>query len=229
MALSWQEPPQKPRRVGMRRTEKLAFGHQLETLPGSALPLASSSEDVRVEEDLRIFAPPESASSRTSSSRLSSLSAEPEAPSSPKRKREPSSSQHVDLTEPSPIKKLRGSKDALLFQPSNIPITQFVSSDHSDQSRKGGGNMRYSSQGSRYDRSNASVEPYPFSSQPKVKHSYSGRQSSVNIHKNAPVKKQQKKAKREPEPAEALIRIGESGFKKFDSGAMYSLGMQVVL
>ncbi|KAL8758149.1 MAG: hypothetical protein Q9184_004017 [Pyrenodesmia sp. 2 TL-2023] len=229
MALSWQGRPKIPRRLGMPRTEKLSFIHQLETLPRSAIPPTRSSEDVRAEEDLRVFAPPESASSRTSSSRLSSLSAEPEAPSPPKRKREPSSSQHVDLTEPSPTKKLRGSKDAILSQPSNIPITQFALSDRSNQSRKGGGSMLYSSQGSRYDRSNASVEPYPFSSQPKVKHSYSGRQSSVNIHKNAPVKKQQKKAKKEPERAEALVRVGESGFKRFDSGAMYSLGMQVVL
>lgn len=85
--------------------------------------------------------------------------------------------------------------------------------------------MLYSSQGSRYDRSNASMEPYPFSSQPKVKNSYSGRQSSVNIHKNPPDKKQLKRVKREPERAEALVRAGTSGFKKIDREAMYSLGM----
>lgn len=205
----------KAKKLGLQRTE---------------LPYVHLHMSLQTDEDVEaaIYAPPESDPSETSSSRLASLSAEPEVQSPPKRKREPLDSPRVDLTGPSRFKKPRCTQDVIPSQPSNIPVTQFTSSDRPSRSCKGGGSMLYSSQGSRYDRRNASEEPYPFSSQPKVKNSYSGRQANVNIHKDAPIKKRQTRAKKESEGAQRLVQVGKSGFKSIDSAAMYSLGMPSV-
>ncbi|KAL8907159.1 MAG: hypothetical protein Q9207_001581 [Kuettlingeria erythrocarpa] len=200
----------KAKKIGLQKTE-LPYVHL-------HMPL-QTDEDV----EAAINAPPESDSSEISPSRLTSLSAEPEVQSSPKRKRESLGSPRVDLTGPSGFKKPRCTQDDIPFQPSNIPITQFTSSDRPNRSSKGGASKLYSRQGSRYDRSNDSEEPYPFSSQPRVKNSYSGRQANENIHKDAPTKKRQTRAKRESKGAPKLVKVGISGFKNIDRAAMYSL------
>ncbi len=98
MRYSWQLT--KAKKLGLQKTE-LPYVH-LHMPP-------QTSEEV----EAAINAPPEDDSSEASSSRLTSISTEPEFQPSPKRKRESSGSPRVDLTGPSRFKKPRCTQDGI--------------------------------------------------------------------------------------------------------------------
>ncbi|KAL9015420.1 MAG: hypothetical protein Q9185_007179 [Variospora sp. 1 TL-2023] len=179
-----------------------------------------------------ILAPPRSDSSTASSSRLSTPPSERDTPPPSKRRRiQPSNSQQVDLTSPVPTKDVRRKEDVISSQPSNIRTTLFTSSDPSNYLGRDRASKIYPSQGLPFDGGNDSDEPFPHfhSSQPKVhQNTYSG-QSVRNIHKAVSSKKLGRKAGKEDEKAVSSVRIGNGGFKTYDTKPLHALSTQSIL
>ncbi|KAL8729679.1 MAG: hypothetical protein Q9181_004922 [Wetmoreana brouardii] len=203
--------------MGLRK-EVLPYKHLLEGLPTSGQPEHCTSDDGRAvrESSADIYGPPKSDSGKSSSPGLASVSSELDTPPPAKRKRqEPSSSQHVDLTSPSPGKKARISSVITYAQPSNIRPTRFTSSDpSSNQASTKGGKAACLSQGSQIRDSNDAEDPFAewHSSQSKSRRIYT-RQPPTNYHKVEPAKAQNKRPKKEPVEDEQIVKTDVNGFK----------------
>ncbi|KAL8700652.1 MAG: hypothetical protein Q9201_005338 [Fulgogasparrea decipioides] len=212
--------------MGLRK-EDLPYNHLLEGLPTSGQPEDCTNDNGRAvrESTADIHGPPKSDTSKSSSPGLASVSSELDTPPPAKRKRkrqEPSSSQHVDLTSPSPGKKARISSDTTYAQPSNIRATRFTSSDpSSSQASAKGGKAACPTQVSRVGDSNDAEDPFAewHSSQSKPRRLYTG-QPPTNYHKAAPAKAQNKRPKKEPDEDEQIVNTDVKGFKRANTGAL---------
>ncbi|KAL9024814.1 MAG: hypothetical protein Q9196_006239 [Gyalolechia fulgens] len=214
MALSWQQ--EKGRTIGMRR-EKFPWGHMLHE---------------GIESDDYIHAPPESGSSKASSSELS-CPPSPELdttspPPTKRRKLERLTRQDVDPTSPSPRKKAPGNGTDISSQPSNIRATQFIPSDPTNDSNKRRNNIPSSSQSSRHAPDDEAKEVFAdfYSSQSKSQTKSQNRyrsQKFFNIHKAAPIKAKNKGVENKTEENKQAVPKGSKAFKKFDPEPLYSI------
>lgn len=243
MTLSWQHTKGRP--IGLQ-DKPLVYGHMLEhgvgspaqtDTPSESAPYKASSSELSTPpptEDAKpaydIFAPPESDSSRASSSEHSRQpSPKPDRPSpSKRRKLDRSTRQHVDLT--SPMKKDRRNGPDNSSLPSNIKATQFTSSGPAHGSSIGRNDLTFRGQSSKrvLDDEEQDIFADFNSSQRKSQSKSQTRyhsQKTVNIHKAAPVETKEKRVEKKTRTkgSKKGVQNGPKDFKKFDPEPLYSI------
>ncbi|KAL9598902.1 MAG: hypothetical protein Q9219_004167 [cf. Caloplaca sp. 3 TL-2023] len=205
MTLPWQRT--KARKIGLSR-EELPFGHQLEKLPASI-----------EQSEAFINGPPKSDSSELSSLDADLLLSEPDTPPSRKRRKLGTGiDQHVDQNKSLPREQAQGYRAPASLQLSNIPATQFTSSDPSNRA------IPSSSQTSRKGYRSENEEVFPHYRPPtKAKAGY-GRQTARNIHKSDSVKREKHKtAEDEQRQEKQIVKRGSDGFKHCNVEPILSL------
>ncbi|KAL8947000.1 MAG: hypothetical protein Q9222_006671 [Ikaeria aurantiellina] len=215
------------------RKEQLPYDHLLQHRRPTALAINGNEDKSQAIKDstFDIFRPPESVSSKSSSTGLDSPPPEPDSPPSTKRRRLSSlRSQQIDLTLSSPEKKDAGSWVGSSSQLSDIHPTQFTTSQSLAQHSNGrGANTKLSSQDSKGSNGNHNQELFYdyYSSQSKAKRPYGKNKNTINFHKEEPAKKGKKRLKKESQKPASFVKEDPDGFKKPDKEAVDSAGVQV--
>ncbi|KAL8637512.1 MAG: hypothetical protein Q9226_009114, partial [Calogaya cf. arnoldii] len=202
MALPWQTS--KGPSIGLR-AQKFPYGHLHEQLPRDA-----SAEREMVEmAEADIYAPPRSDSDEKSPSPPLRPALKPETPPPAKRRRlETRSSQRIDLTSPSSIKKEGGLAD--------IPKTIFTSSAPSSNHYSGaiGKNVpASSSQPYNAVRDDTDVPLFAAYEATKTKTRKKYARGPVNIHKAATVKPEKQQGTIKHGSTEPMIKSQPDGFR----------------